>query len=267
MRSARLVLTLMLLPCGLRAQQAPAEEGAAVAAALRAHRASNDTLLLDSISRPAIALRDGQIFEAPIEIAGGGSASVEARVFALRTLITIRYPGMLPEYGDLTGTPERPGTCSGPGPATHWTFRRGVPVPANFNERIAELTTRLIENDSTPFPVRRAAGCAATYPPGPHLDWPPEEFDIIVTAGDIELGYICDHRFVIRNPYADPKRVWYEVQGGSESAVLSLPPADVFGRPSATFFTTSRAGTVRLFENGPDGRLIATEANEQIPCS
>src|ERR1044071_7803060 len=68
------------------------DAAAGIASRLRASAASRDTAVLEALTRPTQRLRDGQIFAIALAIVGHNAASLEARVYAARTLLYALRP-------------------------------------------------------------------------------------------------------------------------------------------------------------------------------
>lgn len=132
--------------------------GAPLARALERSRQSTDTASLNALTSPAINLRDGTVFEKAIEIAGDEGASVQARVFAIRTLIWSIMPGGGISYADLVGTENHVGSC-GYGPSLHTVVTAGLPLPGDFLSRAKALANTIVQNRGESRDVRRAAQC------------------------------------------------------------------------------------------------------------
>lgn len=143
------------------------EGGRVLANAFREARVSRDTVLLDALTRPAIRLRDGELFSAALEIAGDEGASPEARVYAVRTLMWAMYPGGAIQYAELADLdPSHQRSCFGAGPSTHTIVTPGeTPMPADYISRAKTLARRISADPSEPRPVRRAAVCLVLLRP------------------------------------------------------------------------------------------------------
>jgi hypothetical protein len=138
--------------------------GGPIAQAFSANRHSTDTTYLNALTHPAIALRDGRLFETAIAIASDRRASLQARVYAIRTLIWSMYPGGGIGYTDLVDTPGRERNCGG-GPSTHTVVTFGSPMPANYVDRARSVANHLMSDTTEPFALRRAAVCLAGVRP------------------------------------------------------------------------------------------------------
>lgn len=149
------------------------DAGGTIAQVFSANRHSTDTAYLDVLTYPAIALRDGVLFETAVAIATDRSASLEARVFAIRTLIWSMYPGGGIGYADLVDTPGHERNCGG-GPSTHTLVTLGSPMPTNYVSRAKSVANQLGRDTTEVFALQRAAVCLAgvqpyegpTYPGG-----------------------------------------------------------------------------------------------------
>jgi hypothetical protein len=140
--------------------------GAALAQAIRTSRSSTDVGYLDTLTRPAIRLRDGDVFAASMEIAGDPSASTPARVFAIRTLMWAMFPGGGIAYEDLADMVQgRQRSCFGHGPSTHTDVVQGTPLPGDYVARAKALANRLNADGSEARAVRRAAVCLTLLEP------------------------------------------------------------------------------------------------------
>jgi hypothetical protein len=140
--------------------------GHTLAQAISARRSSSDVEALDAVTRPAIRLRDGEVFSASLEIAGDRGASPQARVFAIRTLMWAMFPGGGIEYSDLADLVQgRQRSCFGHGPSTETEITQGTPLPRDYVDRAKALARRLNEDETEVHSVRRAAVCLALVQP------------------------------------------------------------------------------------------------------
>jgi hypothetical protein len=130
--------------------------GPTLAAALSVAKASSDTAYLNALTAPFIQLRDGTVFTAALALADDNSASVPARVAAIRTLIYAVRPG---GYVDPAVLPQDgPRTCFG-SPSPHSSRIEGSPLPANHVALVRALATRLRTDSAAPREIRQAATC------------------------------------------------------------------------------------------------------------
>ena len=137
-----------------------ASGGRALADAIREHRTSRDTAWLGELTSPAIQLRDGAVFAVSAQIARDRSASPEARVFAIRTLIWSLRPGYGITYDDLAGAGEGSGGCYSHGPELHFQPTDGAPLPAGHASEVQAVAEQILLDAAEPAPVRSAARCA-----------------------------------------------------------------------------------------------------------
>lgn len=135
------------------------EAGPAVASALRRYRQTRDTTVLDLVSSPGRALRDGTIFEAALEISQDRTASAQARVFAFRVLIQVVAPGNVLRYSELSEPSGSVRECVGLGRHLHHETIVGVPLPSDFAARIRAAAASVAGDPQAEPQVRHAAGC------------------------------------------------------------------------------------------------------------
>lgn len=143
-----------------------AEAGGPLADLMRRNRASADTALLNEITRPAFRLRDGQVFTAAHEIAEDRSASPQARVFAVRTLIWSISPGRWYRYSDLADDASGRTDCIGD-LYTDFEYTEGAALPPDYLQRVLELAERLMKIEEESQAVKNAAICARVVHPHP----------------------------------------------------------------------------------------------------
>lgn len=130
--------------------------GSTLSNALRTATATTDTSYLDALTAPAIELRDGDLFSAAMSVAGNPSASVPARVFAIRTLIYTARPGGSVDYDRLVA--DDPRVCLGSS-SPHSSVRSGTPLPSDYVEQMRALANRTFRDGTQPKSVRQAAEC------------------------------------------------------------------------------------------------------------
>jgi hypothetical protein len=146
--------------------------GAAIAQGMAALRQSADLEALDRLTGQAQWLRDGHMFDTALDIAGDASASVPARVLAMRSLLyylRLEHPtnrGVPITYGDMhatadprTGVP-RQGCASGVA-SSHASppAALGDPLPPDYGARVEALGIQLSRDAAEPPEVRAAALC------------------------------------------------------------------------------------------------------------
>ena len=135
--------------------------GAAVAEAMNRNRTSADTALLNAITLPMMNLRDGRVYDMALDVARDKTASVPARMFAIRALVWALEPGGVIEYADLADEwPEGRQRICTRGTPLHLILTRGEPVSANLGEVINKFGEQTESDASEPRPIRRAAFCA-----------------------------------------------------------------------------------------------------------
>jgi hypothetical protein len=260
MALALLCLMGLASPRPGRAQALGVGDGAEVAAAMRAHRTSADTVVLNAVSAPASELRDNLIFQAALEIAGDAASSTEARVVAFRTLIQQLRPGVWIGYGQLASG----GTCVGGVPTHGSATLLGAPLPSDAPAQVAARVAGVTASD--PVALRNAATCASVYRTvaDPLSD---RDYEPVIVSRQVAIVYVCGNRFTVGNPFSFQVELVYEVVGTSEQGHLVVPSASAAGVPGEATVTTSAAGTVRLIEDLPGGEVIAIAANGGVPCS
>lgn len=144
--------------------------GPVVAQAIVRLRASSDTALLKVVTAPAAVVRDRAIYEAGLSILSDASASIQARVYAVRMLAWLFYPDADLNYGDfvdIDGDGDR--SCYGSGTHFHVSIVRGSLLPAGWPDAIRQAARRVYDNPAEPAEVRKAALCFALVRPSPIL--------------------------------------------------------------------------------------------------
>lgn len=132
------------------------EAAPALATEMMRSAAVHDTSFLNRLTQPTIELRDGRIMQVALAIAADRSASSEARIFAIRTLIYSMRPGGGIDYDDLATHDY----CYGYGPSLHQIITNGVPLPQNYVQQINILGLRLAADEHEPAVIRHAGACA-----------------------------------------------------------------------------------------------------------
>lgn len=140
--------------------------GRTVAIGLWRLRTSTDLDELAHIWADTQWLRDRHLFEAALEIGGDKSASLPARMFAVRALLMLVAPGVQPSYQELlrireTSTGRRWICTLGITRDAH--MRPGVPLPADYEEEAEALAKRIEADPSEPEELRYAAKCVDHY--------------------------------------------------------------------------------------------------------
>ena len=137
---------------------------AIVADSISLLRTSSDTAILNRISRRARRWLDGRIFSAAVSVAGDSSATTEARVFAIRTLLEAAEPGLRMSYADLASPDESKWSCSGMGVGTDGDRPTVQPLPADYVTQLRALGAQLALSAGSPIPVRLGGECLKRVP-------------------------------------------------------------------------------------------------------
>ena len=143
--------------------------GAHMAAAFRTYRDEPSLAAVDRFTHQLNAWRDADVLQAAITVAEDASATVPARVFAVRHLLILLQPYIRYSYESLV---------AGPGPtanpdgtvtlrarcavavASHRADRTSTPPPPDYVMRIRAVL-RAIATGNGPQEVRMAAACDA----------------------------------------------------------------------------------------------------------
>lgn len=128
-----------------------------------------DTAKLADFMTAADAWSDAAILAAATQLANNASAKVQARVFAVRHLITHLQPFHVFNYAGLAigtdtttladGTQQWSTGCMGVMSSARWGAIPGSPLPANYEAQIRTTLAALAASQSAPAPVRNAARC------------------------------------------------------------------------------------------------------------
>lgn len=238
--------------------------GAALAALLSSNRFSADTLLLDRITWPARNFFDGQLFATSRDVALDASASVEARVLALRTLYFAVAPDRQVKYGHLARTDGAYTQCRGDAQGVGSPVTAGASLPADFGQEVADLVQQIIGDSTAPQEVQFAAKCIDLTDPesavlpgviGSHEQLP---------SGSITLSYVCGNTFQVTNPFEVDLDLSYEVVGSTETGSVSLDAKQWGGPDTTANINTVSEGNVRLYW---DDVLVSEATNDKVPCS
>ncbi len=138
------------------------EGAAAVAAAIRRNRRNTDLAALDAITGSARTVRDAEVYDASLEVAGDGTASIPARVLAFRTVISTLSPGRLVSYDQMT-RPDVQRACAGLLPSGHEVLSEGRTLPADAVQQGRAVALAVSEQPGVPDQVKQAASCALRY--------------------------------------------------------------------------------------------------------
>jgi hypothetical protein len=127
--------------------------GAAMSTALRASRQERDEHFLEYLTHSAARIRDRNLYEAAFEIAGDSTASLQARVISLRTLLYQFRTGSRYTYADLVTS-----TCLG-SVVSDWSYEVGDALPSDHRSRILSLSTTIAGDTAQSPELRNAASC------------------------------------------------------------------------------------------------------------
>jgi hypothetical protein len=130
-------------------------------------KTSTDTLRLAAEWRNLNFLRDSTLFRTALDIASDEAASPEARVFAMRYLLSLSDPNGGYEYGALAERGEIPGMqprCTTGQIAGKVHSYEGIPIPPDYHEQIRAAASALLDRDSAPPVVHSAALCVRASP-------------------------------------------------------------------------------------------------------
>lgn len=140
----------------------PAEAGPAIASGMLALRNENNIYILDSLTSTSRYVRDAAILDAALEIADDRSASFEARIFSLRTLLwmTQVHPAYVP-YGALARgeTYQGGGRCLVNTASHSYLLPGTTPLPPDYRDQIDALAVRLEADSSEADDIRGVAWC------------------------------------------------------------------------------------------------------------
>jgi len=142
------------------------EWSAATRGAVLRLRTSMDNAELAREWRFVWMLRDADLFDAIVEIALDGNASVGARLWSLRTLA--KYIDPEGEYN--VGPPVRATShggqpeCTAGQMAGRMASYAGKPLPMNFSAQARGVAQTLIADETQPVEIRNAARCVAAAP-------------------------------------------------------------------------------------------------------
>lgn len=158
-----------------RLHACPEEAGEAIAVALDTLRGSADTLVLRRVADMTQRVHDARIFEVSLDIAEDSSASIEARVFAFRSLIWSIAPAHQLTYEKMMLSPPE-ARCGAGSDGMCWSsawshFYQGYtttslrwpvlgrPLPEDFVSRVSALCPKAIEGRAGPVHLAAAQTC------------------------------------------------------------------------------------------------------------
>lgn len=137
--------------------------GAALAAAIRRTQQSADIPSLDALTQATRTFRDGEVFTAARDVAADRGASIPARVFAFRTMLTALSQGRVLSYAQMTRS-DAERACAGLLPSTHDKFTDGSPLPLDARNAAQEVAAALLAGEAAAPPeVMQAARCLMRY--------------------------------------------------------------------------------------------------------
>jgi hypothetical protein len=165
-----------------RVHECPQEAGRIVAELLTATRLERDTAVVQRQTSLAQYVHDARVLEAALVLAVDSTATVAARLGALRALLWAKAPGH--SYHALSFLLEPPkcvpprctssytGHFYGPGPVAGDTIRWpafGLPMPAGYVGQIDRVATSIYHDSLAPDDLRDAAKHVAAFPPDAEL--------------------------------------------------------------------------------------------------
>ncbi|MEW5928679.1 MAG: hypothetical protein AB1941_14520 [Gemmatimonadota bacterium] len=224
----------------------------ALAGAIRNARTAQDTMYLGRLAGQAANVRDPQVLDAALALAGDRTASDRARVMAVLVLLGQRGSGLT--VGDMPlpalFTERLPAT----GICGFHVATGGAeivnPLPDDHVRRIAQVLDGIRYQNGESALLRNLARCART---GTLTEVP-----LQVDVSKIRLDYVCGNTFRIQNHTPEFLILSYTVAGTGEAE-------DVTARSGGgwTHFNTDTAGTVQLIY---DGQVVTTAANTGKSC-
>lgn len=214
-------------------------------------RLETDSMYLLSLLSAANRIRDAQVLSAGLNVAEDNGASQPARVMALLVLLgqydnALGFP-MSVSWHDLTTVPRGPACQLASNPEATYASDQGLP-PEGL-QRTATVTERIARQRANSAVIRDLASCVRQA----ISDSVPES----INPGLIQLRYICDNKFGVRNHSDEWIDVSYAVAGTSDRGDLTAAPK------AETAFVTDTAGTTQLFYQG---RVVASMANKGKGC-
>jgi hypothetical protein len=131
-------------------------------------RSVSDTAVLGAYWSITAVVDDRSLFEAAFDIARDGSASTQARVFALlainrsmRINPTSTYSNLVGGWVEEAGLRGVKGGCATRF-VSHATRETGTPLPNGWQQAALRLRSQLLADDLAPLDVRTAAWCIPT---------------------------------------------------------------------------------------------------------
>ena len=123
-----------------------------------------DTAQFEVFMGAADNWRDASIFNAAMQLANNASATPEARVYAIRHLLTLLQPYHRWTYAGLAESPDSTATQGGGGCYGYMGSEprgsiAGSPLPSTYESQIREALSTLANDLAAPQAVRAAARC------------------------------------------------------------------------------------------------------------
>lgn len=227
------------------------EGAAALGRAVKRARLETDSTYLLSLLSAANRIRDAQLLSAGLNVAEDNGASQPARVLALLVLLGqydngLGFP-MTVSWHDLTMVPRGSACRLASNPEAMYASDDGL--SADGLQRTATVTERIARQRANSAVIRDLASCVRQA----ISDSVPES----INPSLIQLRYICDNKFGVRNHSDEWIDASYAVAGTSDRGDLTVAPKD------ETPFVTDTAGTTQLFYQG---RVVASMANKGKSC-
>lgn len=215
-----------------------ASGAAALVTRLPALSSETDTVYLTGIMGAANVVKDTALLRAAGLLARNAGATSQARIAALGIVLAQYTPsanilgmrGWAGTLGSARGSDCRLGTGG------DYDYAYEAPQPPDSLQRIAaELDSVELRTGETAL-MRDLARCARGMV---------DEVPAGVPVAALTLTYVCGTTFQVSNSSARPAELTYSVSSEPGETY------DVFVRPGAsTRFSTMRAGTVDLYQNG-----------------
>lgn len=224
---------------------------AALGRAVMHARLETDSIYLLSLLSAANRTRGAQLLSAGLNVAEDNGASQPARVMALLVLLgqydnALAFP-MSITWHDLTTVPRGQACRLTSNPEATYASDEGS-SPEGL-QRTATVTERIARQRASSAVIRDLALCVRQA----ISDSVPES----INPSLIQLRYICDNKFGVRNHSDKWIDVSYSVTGTNDHGDLTAAPK------AETPFVTDTAGTTQLFYQG---RVVASMANKGKAC-
>lgn len=132
--------------------------GVALAAQLRQSRGVSDLEALDAIYEGATRILDREVYQAAMDVAADPSASIEARVFAWKTLISYKNGHLSVPFANFL-----PGRRQAIAVQDHHVRHEGATLPPGWEREAAGMAARVAEDRSETEVSRYAARRALRF--------------------------------------------------------------------------------------------------------